>query len=73
MSIEQTSDELKVVLNAAKNADWQQVVLNGGPPCFHIEDGSFCFRAERWQGHEDAVIHPFVSLEALLRTVAGRD
>lgn len=54
--------------NAAKDADWRQVVLNGGPPCFHLEDGCFCLRAERWEGHK--TIHQFVSLESLLRSVA---
>lgn len=58
------------LLKAAKNADWQQVVLNGGPPCFHLEDGRFCLRAERWDGHKavggSEPIHKFVSLETLL-------
>jgi hypothetical protein len=54
---------------AAKAMDWQQVVLNGGPPCFHLcEDGSFCGRAERWAGHED--LHKFISFHDLLRMVA---
>lgn len=45
--------------------DWQQVVLNGGPPCFHLcDDGRFCGRAAAWDGHED--IHDFVSLHSLL-------
>lgn len=39
-------------LTAAKNADWEQVRQNGGPPCFHLEDeGKFCLRAQRWAGH----------------------
>lgn len=46
--------------------DWQQVVLNGGPPCFFIEDRKFCGRAERWQGHGVRDFHDFVSLESLL-------
>jgi hypothetical protein len=50
---------------AAATMDWQQVVLNGGPPCFHLaEDGHFCGRAERWPGHGD--LHEFVSFPALL-------
>ena len=45
-------EETRKVLAAFRLADWQQVVLNGGPPCFHVErDGRFCFRAERWPGH----------------------
>lgn len=50
---------------AAQNCDWHQVVCNGGPPCFYIEDGAFCFRAERWQGHGSQ--HEYVSLAAILR------
>jgi hypothetical protein len=50
---------------AANNMDWQQVALNGGPPCFHLEeDGRFCGRAERWAGHGD--VHAYLSLAGLL-------
>ena len=60
------------VLDAAKKMDWVQVVLNGGPPCFHLDtDGSFCGRAERWQGHDE--MHGFVSLEDLLRVMPPND
>jgi len=53
-------------VHAAKIADWEQVILNGGPPCFKLmRDGKFCFRAERWQGH--GVDHKYTSLEDLLR------
>jgi len=56
-------------LKAAKNMDWQQVVLNGGPPCFHLEeDGSFCGRAERWQGHRVKDFHVFKSLANLIES-----
>jgi hypothetical protein len=47
------------LLHAADYADWQQVVLNGGPPCFHLDElgasgqGKFCMRAKRWAGHID--------------------
>lgn len=53
------------LFNAAAGMDWQQVVFNGGPPCFHLEDGRFCGRAERWAGH-DGNPHKFVSLRDLL-------
>jgi hypothetical protein len=44
--------------------DWQQVALNGGPPCFYVEDGRYCGRAQRWAGHHgDPVVHEFVPLE----------
>lgn len=63
----------KKVLKAAENMDWQQVVLNGGPPCFHLEEryGMFCGRAERWCGHHmdgngHKALHEFVSLKQLL-------
>ena len=25
-------------LGAAENMDWGQVVMNGGPPCFHLDE-----------------------------------
>ena len=70
-----TPNEINGLLKAAKDADWMQVVLNQGPPCFHIESGRFCLRAERWEGHEpfgkhDA-IHKYVSLEDLLRSMTS--
>jgi hypothetical protein len=50
---------------AAEQMDWAQVALNGGPPCFHVgDDGRFCGRAQRWDGHDD--LHRFVSLADLL-------
>lgn len=56
------------ILFAAKNMDWVQVVGNGGPPCFHLEeDGYFCGRAEAWHGHNN--IHKFISLADLLKTM----
>lgn len=59
------------LLQAADQMDWQQVALNGGPPCFHFENGKFCGRAERWPGHEVKTreawsLHSFVSLAKLL-------
>lgn len=64
----------KATIKAARNMDWQQVVLNGGPPCFHLENtGRFCGRAERWEGHKPfrphPPIHKFVSLADLLKTL----
>jgi hypothetical protein len=59
----------QALLHAAKTADWGQVVANGGPPCFHLcEDGRFCLRAKRWEGHKATgwSVHKFVSLEQLL-------
>lgn len=57
-------------IQAAELADWRKVVLNGGPPCFHLEeDGTFCLRAKQWDGHDD--LHRYVSLASLLRDVAG--
>lgn len=43
-----------------------KVVLNGGPPCFFVENRRFCGRAERWGGH--GVMHDFISLHALLES-----
>ncbi len=67
MTPETGAGGLAHLLKAAQNADWQQVVLNGGPPCFHFESerGKFCLRAERWPGHGKAH-HAFVSLADLL-------
>lgn len=59
------ADRLRAIADAATRADWEQVRLNGGPPCFHIEDGRFCFRAERWPGHP--VYHPFTTLHDAAR------
>lgn len=57
-------------LQAAKEMDWQQVVLNGGPPCFYIcEGGCFCGRAKRWEGHGHRDFHDFVPLDKLVETL----
>lgn len=63
----------KKIFAAARKMDWQQVVMNGGPPCFHRTNERFCGRAERWPGHDQIAgtsypFHAFVSLEDLLRT-----
>ncbi len=61
------------LLIAAKIADWEQVIGNGGPPCFHLENGRFCLRAGRWDGHKQFKqfkgIHKYISLEDLLRSL----
>jgi hypothetical protein len=52
---------------AATQMDWQQVVLNGGPPCFYLcNDQHFCGRAEKWGGHGEPGFHDFVSLADLI-------
>src|ERR1051325_3808084 len=48
--------------------DWEQVRLNGGPPCFYVEGPQFCGRAERWGGHGNPAFHEYVSLSDLLTT-----
>ncbi len=56
----------RLLQKALANIDWGQVVANGGPPCFHVEDGRFCLRAARWDGHRGrALHHGYVSLEAV--------
>lgn len=56
-------------VEAAKRADWQQVVLNGGPPCFHLEAyGTFCLRAERWHNEDTHEFRPLHRLLAELQT-----
>lgn len=45
---------------------WEQVRLNGGPPCFMEDsDGTLCGRAMRWQGHPE--MHPYLSLSEFLK------
>jgi hypothetical protein len=59
-------------LLAARHMDWQQVIMNGGPPCFAImDDGHFCGRAKHWPGHN--VIHTFVSLEDLVSDLSTNE
>lgn len=59
---------------AARNMDWTQVVMNGGPPCFHLEaDAKFCGRAKRWEGHGLKDFHEFMSLERLLESVSDTE
>lgn len=54
---------------AAEHMDWTQVVLNGGPPCFHVcDDQHFCGRAERWDGHGEPEFHDFISLADLIHS-----
>lgn len=65
----------ELLLEAAKNADWLQVVFNifnGGAPCFHLETerGQFCLRSARWDGHWiSGADHKYTSLEELLRSI----
>lgn len=63
---------LGVILGAAKGMDWPQVTLNHkyGVPCFHVgDDGFFCGRAKRWDGH--GFDHDFISLADLLLMVVS--
>ena len=65
------NDPFTDLTTAAQNMDWQQVVQNGGPPCFHLDSfGHFCGRSQRWEGHrKDRTYdcdHEFVSLADLL-------
>lgn len=64
--------KLKQIFVAAENMDWTQVVLNGGPPCFHIDkrDLRFCGRAARWAGHGEKNFHDFVPLDQLIKSVS---
>lgn len=74
MSEVTTSIPDDLLLIAAASADWQQVALNGGPPCFHFERGEmrFCLRAERWEGHANSKdFHEFVSLRSLFTRIAS--
>lgn len=66
MDIKQKAREV-----AAKNMDWQQVVFNGGPPCFHLEGINFCGRAQSWAGHP--LVHRFISLAAALQSAVDEE
>lgn len=55
---------LQIVRLACDKADWEQILRNGGPPCFHVEENHLCLRAERWAGHD--AVHQFKSLFSLL-------
>lgn len=63
------------IFAASCSMDWGQVVANGGPPCFHVqENGTFCGRAERWFGHKPvyrskAADHDFVPLHVLISKI----
>lgn len=63
------AEAAKDLAKALANIDWQQVVGNGGPPCFFVENGRFCLRAQRWGGHSSD-FHYYVSLEDLVRAVS---
>ncbi len=67
MSAKAKKPAIVSLLDACLYADWQQVVLNGGPPCFHLDGMTFCLRAERWQGHGIEDFHKFVPLHDLLK------
>lgn len=67
-------DARRQLAEALTHIDWQQVVMNGGPPCFHVElDGHFCLRAERWVGHELSDPHCYVDLLALFTLARERE
>lgn len=61
-------------LLAVEAMDWIQPALNESPPCFHIsEDGRFCGRAERWDGHKKLkkfpALHAFVSFKRFIAQI----
>ncbi len=62
---------LNELYQAASGMDWGQVVATGGPPCFHLENGRFCGRAGRWDGHKKAICHAYMPLDLLLAKVAS--
>lgn len=52
-----TIDQLRA---AMRGMDWDQIISNGGPPCFRIQrDGRFCGRALRWHGDDTHCFYPF--------------
>ena len=72
LSEEEWGELRELATKAIENFDWQQVILNMAPPCFHLlKHGSFCGRAERWPGHDD--VHPFVPFIAFWKGVRSLD
>jgi len=70
-ALSEKNERIVQLHGAASVADWQQVQLNGGPPCFHIEDGRFCLRAQWWEGHK--YFHAAVTLaDAILWMQTGK-
>jgi hypothetical protein len=65
-------DILRRLIYAAARADWEQVELNGGQPCFALmRDDQFCLRSEQWVGHGSD--HEFVSLAQALQDCLPRE
>jgi hypothetical protein len=70
--LERIAEERRAELkSAAAHVDWQQVILNGGPPCFYLEErGRFCLRAQRWGGHNKPnAFHRFTPLDHWMSTL----
>ncbi len=61
---------LDALKQAAKVADWKQVGLSGGSPCFYLDGDSFCLRSHRWAGHVVTGFHSYVPLEEFIDMVA---
>ena len=52
LSDEQVRERFDAFSKALTIIDWEQHRLHGGEPCFHLgDDGWFCGRAARWDGH----------------------
>lgn len=69
------AERLEAIAKACAIADWEQILRNGGPPCFYLEglrsdevQVKFCLRAERWAGH--GLDHKFVSLSSVFAEAA---
>ena len=67
------NEEINALLQAASGMDWLQVVLNGGPPCFHLEPklGKFCLRAKSWHDKSATkMFHAYIPLDMLISSIA---
>jgi hypothetical protein len=53
------------ILKASEDVDWNQLMAHNGLPCFHVDKGRFCLRADYWPGHDS--MHKFISLNDLLK------
>lgn len=58
-------DPVDILINAAREIDWREVLNRGWSPCFHIDDGRFCLHAQQWEGHPG--YHLFCGLSRAIR------
>jgi hypothetical protein len=58
------------IIKASEDVDWNQLMGHNGSPCFHVDEGRFCLRADYWPGHDS--MHKFISLHTMLSGIIQR-